>query len=1222
MANKKNKKNKSSSQKKVVNKLSKENQAVEIAYENNLERISGAILLGVDLNTKNNLKYPCVICNKSVQNNQHGIACDLCGKWCHRKCDAMTPEMYEYYAKNHGNPAITWHCLYCTLKFNHQHIPFTLTDNYDIENTNNSDTMKFCENLPTLEEIHETSKFSSFPKPMEEATLPSNLNSKYHSVRDFQKLKIQKNFNIFHANVNGFESKFDNLHTFLAGAESKMDVVAITETSENKDHSFINNISIDGYSTPLHTPTNSLKGGVAMFINKDFDAYERTELKAQTELYESVWAEIKNKKSKNIVVGCIYRHPKSLKSDISEFNKYLDATLSKLVKEKKEIYLCGDFNIDLLRMNDFETHLEFYTLLNSHGLLPFIVQPSRVVTNQVPSLIDNIFSTNISDAVSSGNIYLTLSEHFSQFASVNRSPIDIKKMTMYGRNLRNFSENSFRDDVSIQQWRQDTNDPNLLTYDLVRKLDGCAERHAPTQKLTPKEIKLTLKPWITPDIQNLIKLRDRLFERKKRQPENDHVREVYNRVRNRVSRQLEKSKKQHYESYFDEMNSNIKKTWEGIRKIVNVKKSTKFSISHLNVNGKIVDEPVDIANNFNNFFVNVGPETDKTVPRIPNQSPNQFLKNRNQFDFIVAHISEEDIIDIIVALPKKSIGPHSIPINFLKIVADIVAIPLCRIINFSFSQGIFPDMLKIAKVIALFKAGSTEEVNNYRPISLLPIFDKIIEKLMHKQLYAFLEVHDILFKNQFGFRKKCSTAHSLIEITEKIKESIDSGKFGCGIFIDLKKAFDTVNHQILLQKLEHYGIRGTILKWFESYLTDRKQYVFYNGVTSEMKTIACGVPQGSVLGPLLFLLYINDLPNISDKLQFFLFADDTNIYYESKDLKILEKTVNEELKKLSLWLNLNRLALNVAKTNFVIFRSCQKVPNHNVTLLMNKKALQQKDHVKYLGVLLDQHLSWKYHIKSVALKVSRGLGIIAKLKPFLRDNLIRTIYFSVVYSHLYYGIQAWGSADPTTLNKLVILQNKAVRILSGKQYFQIYGQEPGPLPSSEPLYKKLEILKINDIFELSISNFVYSTLTFESPAIFNNWFQYTHEIHEHTTRASTDIIRESYFDVGVAQQSFTLHTKGASNIYGGKMIQVSGPLIWNRIPEDIQQAGSILTFKKHLKLHIFGQYRGDPEDNSLVNTNRNNDNIRIINNSTRTNANQRWRQNVNQPFVSRWNQQN
>ena len=187
MANKKNKKNNSSSQIKVVNKLSKENQAVEIAYENNLERISGAILLGVDLNAKNNLKHPCVICNKSVQNNQNGIACDQCGKWCHRKCDAMTSEMYEFYVNNQDNPEVTWHCLYCTMKFNHQHIPFTLSDDNDIENVNNSDTMKFCESLPTLEEIYETSKFSSFPKPMEEASLPSNLNSKYHSVQDVQK---------------------------------------------------------------------------------------------------------------------------------------------------------------------------------------------------------------------------------------------------------------------------------------------------------------------------------------------------------------------------------------------------------------------------------------------------------------------------------------------------------------------------------------------------------------------------------------------------------------------------------------------------------------------------------------------------------------------------------------------------------------------------------------------------------------------------------------------------------------------------------------------------------------------------------------------------------------------------------------------------------------------------------------------------------------------------
>ena len=199
------------------------------------------------------------------------------------------------------------------------------------------------------------------------------------------------------------------------------------------------------------------------------------------------------------------------------------------------------------------------------------------------------------------------------------------------------------------------------------------------------------------------------------------------------------------------------------------------------------------------------------MPKVPNITLDKFLKNRNQFNLIIAHISDEEVLDIISGPPNKGTGPASIPLKLLKVVADIIVVPLCRIINLSFSTGEFPDILKVAKVIPLHKGGSTEELNNYRPISLLSIFDKIIEKIMHAKLYNFLEEHNILFKNQFGFKKKCNTAHSLLEITEKIKESIDNGKFGCGIFIDLKKAFDIVSHKILLLKLEHYGIRGALL---------------------------------------------------------------------------------------------------------------------------------------------------------------------------------------------------------------------------------------------------------------------------------------------------------------------------------------------------------------------------------------------------------------------------
>ena len=811
--------------------------------------------------------------------------------------------------------------------------------------------------------------------------------------------------------------------------------------------------------------------------------------------------------------------------------------------------------------------------MNSYGLLPLIIHPSRVVEGQTPSLIDNIFSNNIHENILSGNIYLTLSEHFSQFASVVRDKIDVRKINMVGRDYSKFSADTYRDDVSIQNWNLSSNDTNFLMGDFVWKITGCSDRHAPIKKLNPKEIKLKLNPWMTPELLKLIRIRDRLFARKKREPDNLLVKQTYNRARNRVNRDIQKAKKEHYKSYFETHSTNIKKTWEGIRKIVNVKKSANFTISQLNVKGKIIDDPTAIANSFNNFFANVGPETEKTVPKVPNKCPSMYLKNRNQFEFIIAHISEQEILDIINSLANKSSGPASIPLRLLKIAADLIVIPLCYIINISFSTGVFPDVLKVAKVITLHKGGSTQEVNNFRPISLLSIFDKILEKLMHKRLYTLLDDHDILYKNQFGFRKKSSTAHSLIEISEQIKESIDNGKYGCGIFIDLKKAFDTVNHKIFLMKLEHYGIRGAALKWFESYLTDRKQFVYYNGVSSDTLSISCGVPQGSVLGPLLFLLYINDLPNISSKLSFFLFADDTNIYYESSNLVEIEKTVNAELKLLSQWLNLNRLALNVSKTNFVIFRSTKKPLNHNVVLIMNRKALEQKDHVKYLGVLMDEHLLWKYQIISVSKKISRGTGILAKLRGHMDKKLLLNIYYCLVYSHLSYGVQAWGSACNTYLEVLRVIQNKAVRILSGKQYFQIYGQAPGPLPSSNPLYKELKILKLNDIYRFNIAKFVYQTLCDESPEIFSDWFKYTHMVHAHATTSSTSITREHYFDVGTVHPTYTLYVNRGNLVnYGKKMIHVSGPLIWNDLPPEIQDSSSIFSFKFHLKNHFIDKY--------------------------------------------------
>ena len=250
---------------------------------------------------------------------------------------------------------------------------------------------------------------------------------------------------------------------------------------------------------------------------------------------------------------------------------------------------------------------------------------------------------------------------------------------------------------------------------------------------------------------------------------------------------------------------NIKNSWSGIGEIVNIRNSKPYKISQLKVGGKLINNTKEISNKLNEYFVNVGPTTEDSITKTQNVSPLKFMKERRLNEFLIAHVSQEEVLDIIKSLENKTTGPASIPIKLLKLIPDLILIPLkCNIINVSFNTGIFLSLLKIVKVIPIHKGGSTQDMNNYRQISLLSIFDKIIEKLMHKRLYTFMEENDILYHKQFGFRK----GNALIQVTEKIKESIDKGKFGCGIFIDLRKAFDTVNHNILLMKLEHYGIRA------------------------------------------------------------------------------------------------------------------------------------------------------------------------------------------------------------------------------------------------------------------------------------------------------------------------------------------------------------------------------------------------------------------------------
>ena len=313
---------------------------------------------------------------------------------------------------------------------------------------------------------------------------------------------------------------------------------------------------------------------------------------------------------------------------------------------------------------------------------------------------------------------------------------------------------------------------------------------------------------------------------------------------------------------------------------------------------------------------------------------------------------------------------------------------------------VFPSVLKIAKVVPVFKIDSKLDYSNYRPISLLSNIEKILERIMYKRLYTFLDNKNIIYDLQFGFRQQYSTFHVLINTTKNIRKY--DGNIGCGVFVDLQKAFDTVDHQILLAKLNHYGIRGVSNDWFKSYLFNQYQYVSINGYEFGLAAINYGVPEGSVLGSLLFLLYINDLNQAIKSCRVRHFADDTNLLYFSNSTNKLNKQVNADLKHLVNWLNANKISLNVQKAEMVIFKSKQKKLEGDLKIKLCGKRLYPTESVNYLGVKIDANLTWQHYVNYLSIKLNIANALLFKIRKYFSPKILRSIYFAIFDSHSSY----------------------------------------------------------------------------------------------------------------------------------------------------------------------------------------------------------------------------
>ena len=485
-------------------------------------------------------------------------------------------------------------------------------------------------------------------------------------------------------------------------------------------------------------------------------------------------------------------------------------------------------------------------------------------------------------------------------------------------------------------------------------------------------------------------------------------------------------------------------------------------------------------------------------------------------------------------------------IKVLKLLQNVIAKPLEILFNTSFSTGIVPENFKLARVLPVFKKGDHTNLNNYRPISLLSVFNKLLEKLMYNRLIAYLQKKNILYDKQFGFCSQNSTEHAILTIIDKIQKAIENRNHSCGIFLDFSKAFDTVHHGILINKLEKYGIRGIANDWFASYLTGRKHFVSMNNISSNLNDINCGIPQGYVLGPLLFLLYINDFYKCSELFDFHHFADDSNLFYENEDLLDLESNINQELVNINVWLCANKLSLNIEKSNFVIFHPHQKKIEIDVSLSINGRYLKKVDYIKYLGVFIDSHLSWKYQVDHIARKIKRGIGILSKLRHFLNIKILVNLYYAIIYPFLIYALIIWGNTYSTTLKPLIILQKKAMRVITFSRFDE----------HSSPLFKRLQILKFTHLITLRMTMFMYKYHRQLLPSSLNDLFTPVYQIHSYNIRLSSNLC----FSLPKIRTNFGLFN-----------IRYQGVKAWNVLSEADKQM-TFLQLKRKIKAAFINQY--------------------------------------------------
>ena len=900
-------------------------------------------------------------------------------------------------------------------------------------------------------------------------------------------------------NTQSLLSKHNNIKSMLSILSDQgldIDILAIQETWRIL---YTELVQIPGYTFIHKHRTDNRGGGVGFYIKNNITFKILPNLSPFSDnLFESLTINA-NIAGKNYLLTTIYKSTTPPRNTThadhnTQFIAQLDKLLSDSQKEKLTTYIFLDSNINLLNLQYDISAISYHDTILNNGFIQLITRASRIQNGHY-SLIDHILTNTPNTNTKSGILLSDISDHFFTFTLPSHTKETIKPSYIYTRNFSAENIQKLKLSLRAHNWQNlyDTETAadsfNLFWQDFKTLYDT----HFPKCKFNTKKKTNKIQNFLSPELLEARKNKLKLHKICINDPSPTNI-SNYKTHRNLYNTAVRQSKSQYYENNFATFSNDPRKTWKILKEAANLN-PIQSGITELKINGVPTSNNSEMANAFNKFFSTVGSTISDTIPpsHIDPLSYCTDFPNITQLD--LAGTGPCEVGDTIKQLAcKSSTDLDGISSKLLKALRSEIEAPLAHIFNLSLTTGIFPPQLKSSKVVPIHKTGDKTNCDNYRPITLVNAFSKILEKIVYKKLSFHLESNNLIYKHQYGFLRGKSTEHALLHILNKISTAFNENKFCVGVFLDLKKAFDTVPHDILLKKLKKLGISNTALSWFSSYLTDRTQKVEVNGDLSESKDLDMSVFQGTILGPTLFLCFINDLPNATELLTI-LYADDTTGLDSDSDLPTLMHRIRLELTKMANWFQANKMSLNTSKTKYIIFHVPSKKINAQISLEIdenlpntpvdpNRITTVERIHSKHenhnsrafklLGIYLDEHLNFNFNTSKLSSKLSRASFFINRAKNTLTPKALKTLYTSFFHSHLLYCTNIYSCTSQSNITSLFKQQKKAIRIISGAAYRDHTAQ----------LFELHNILPLEKIITQAKSTFMHSIFYNHAPPSF------------------------------------------------------------------------------------------------------------------------------------------